>query len=353
MVVDDVDINRMILSEILSDDYDVYEAADGMEALKIIFEDEILPTAVLLDIIMPKVDGFEVLEKLKADPKTANIPVLFITAADSVSTESRVLKAGAVDYVSKPFNPDVVKTRLDNHISLKRYQNNLEEMVAEKTSEVTKTYEQTLEVLATIIEYRNLESGEHVKRTVMLMRIFVEKLLTIPMFRELLLDVHYESMIKAAALHDIGKIGILDSILLKPGRLTEDEFEVMKTHTQVGSGIIDSIAEPLSDRDGYLEYCKEICLSHHERWDGKGYPNGLKGDEIPLSARIMSIIDVYDALVNPRVYKPSFTYKDAIEIIVEGRGTQFQKELVDAFLEVTGEFQALEESMREENSVTS
>ena len=347
LVVDDVEINRIILHEMLQEEYDVIEAESGDEALDILFNQKIIPTAVLLDIIMPGIDGFEVLSQIKSHYETEKIPVLFITAADADTNESRGLRAGAADYVSKPFNPDVVKTRLDNHINLTRYQTDLEQLVEKKMSEVTKTYEQTLEVLATIIEYRNLESGEHIRRTSLLTQIMVTRMLTKPKYRGVLLSGNFNSMIKATALHDIGKIGISDSILLKPGRLTEEEFEIMKTHATIGGEIVDSISEALPDDDMYLKYCKEICKFHHEQWDGNGYPTGLKGEEIPLSARILSIVDVYDALVNPRCYKPPFSHEDALKIITDSSGRQFDPDLVEILLEVSDKFWELEETLQD------
>jgi putative two-component system response regulator len=347
LIVDDVEINRMILREILVDQYDVIEAQDGEETLDILFKQNVRPTAILLDIIMPGIDGFEVLRAIKNHAETHKIPVLFITAADSDTNETRGLKAGAADYVSKPFNPDVVMTRLDSCINLMRYQTELEGLVEKKTAEVTKTYEQTLEVLATIIEYRSLESGEHIRRTTMLTQIMVNEMLKYPNYREILLAQNYESIVKASALHDIGKIGIPDNILLKPGRLTDEEFEIMRTHTLIGRDIIDSILRTLPDNAMYLKYCREICYYHHERWDGKGYPTKLKGEEIPISARILSIVDVFDALVNQRCYKPPFSYEEATNIIIEGSGTQFDPELVEVFLKMSDAFWHLEESLQD------
>jgi len=347
LIVDDIEINRMILREILQDDYEIVEASSGSEAFELIYEDNISPTVVLLDIMMPGIDGFQVLERIKSSNNTKNIPVLFITAADSEETESRGLKAGAADYVTKPFNHDVVRARVDNHINLARYRHNLEQLVAKKAAEVTKTYEQTLEILATIIEYRNLESGAHIRRTTLLTEVMVAKMLEVDKFRPLLLAENVLSLIKASALHDIGKIGISDSILLKPGRLTPEEFDVIKTHTTIGSQIIDSIAASLPDNDMYLKYANDICHYHHERWDGTGYPSGLKGDEIPISARIISIVDVYDALISPRCYKGAYTHEVSLEIITEGRGTQFDPDLVDLLPEIADIFRSVEEGHRD------
>ena len=347
LIVDDIEINRMILREILQDDYQIVEAASGGEAFSLLYDGGVTPTVVLLDIMMPDIDGFEVLERIKHENSTKSIPVLFITAADSEETESRGLKAGAADYVTKPFNHDVVRARVDNHINLARYRHKLEQLVAKKAAEVTKTYEQTLEILATIIEYRNLESGAHIRRTTLLTEVMVAKMLDMEKFRPLLLAENVLSLIKASALHDIGKIGISDGILLKPGKLTPDEFDVIKTHTTIGSQIINNIAATLPDNDMYLKYANDICHFHHERWDGAGYPCGLKGEEIPLSARIISVVDVYDALVSPRCYKAAFPHDVSLEIITEGRGTQFDPDIVDLLPELSAIFKSVEESHKD------
>ena len=347
LIVDDIEINRMILQEILQDDYHVVEAATGEEALKILFDDKIPVTIVLLDIMMPGIDGFQVLEQIKGNSETKNIPVLFITAADSDETESRGLKEGAADYITKPFNHDIVRARVDNHVNLARYQHGLEQLVVKKAAEVTRTYEQTLEVLATIIEYRSLESGAHIRRTTLLTEAVVGKMLTVESFKSALMAENVHSLVKASALHDIGKISISDSILLKPGKLTPEEFDVIKTHTSVGNDIIDSIAATLPDSDLYLKYAKDICHYHHERWDGKGYPRGLKGEEIPLAARIVSIVDVYDALVSPRCYKGAYTHEVSLNIIVEGRGTQFDPHIVDILPDIAPLIRTIEESHRD------
>ena len=349
LIVDDIDINRIILREILQDDYDILEAASGKEALDILFPESSkprnpLPIAILLDVMMPGIDGFEVLERIKKNEITKNIPVLFITATDSEESESKGLTAGEADYLTKPFNYDIVRARVENHITLARYNHNLEQLVAKKTAEVSKTYESTLEVLATIIEYRNLESGAHIRRTMLLTEAIIAKMQEMEKFDSVLGEFNIHSLIKASALHDIGKIGVPDGVLLKPGKLSEEEFDIMKTHTTIGSQVIDSIASTLPDSDNYLKYAKDICHYHHERWDGKGYPAGLKGEEIPLAARILSVVDVYDALVSPRCYKPPFSHEDSLKIILEGRGTQFDPEIVDLLVEVTDDFIQIEES---------
>ena len=352
LVVDDIDINRMILHEILHTDYDILEAGSGMEALDILFPAngkpaEILPTAILLDVMMPGMDGFEVLEIIKKNEITKNIPVLFITATNSEENETRGLITGAADYITKPFNSVVVRARIDNHINLARYRHNLEHLVSIKTAEVTKTYESTLEVLATIIEYRNLESGAHIRRTTLLSQVLIDGMLKSESFKAQLAELSIPSLVKASALHDIGKIAIPDGVLLKPGKLTNEEFNIIKTHTTIGSHVIDSIALNLPDNDQYLKYAKDICHYHHERWDGHGYPVGLCAEEIPLAARIISVVDVYDALVSPRCYKEPLSHEVSMNIIMEGKGTQFDPNIVDILPDVADAFKQVEEAHRD------
>jgi len=352
LVVDDIEINRTILCEILRGDYQTVEADGGVSALECLFDShgrarKVLPTVVLLDVMMPDIDGFEVLKRIKSHEETKNIPVLFISASDSEQAESRGLSSGAADYITKPFNHDIVRARVDNHVNLARYSHNLEELVAVKTSEVTRTYESTLEVLATIIEYRNLESGAHIRRTTLLTAALVAKMLKLKKFKAALKSENIPSMIKASALHDIGKIGIPDNILLKPGKLTGEEFDVIKTHPTIGSRIIDSIAENLPDNDLYLKYAKEICHHHHERWDGRGYPGGRQGDEIPLSARIVSVVDVYDALTSSRCYKDAFSHEISLDILLKERGAQFDPDIIDIVPSVADVFWKIVEDNRD------
>jgi len=348
LIVDDDEINRIILTEYLTEDYNTLEAADGQEALELIERlksENDLPSAILLDVLMPKMDGFSVLKHLKSDTATSHIPVLFITAEDGAASEARGIREGAADYIPKPFSEEVVKLRLRHNIELMHYQHNLEQLVEQKTDELSRTYGQILEVLATFVEYRSLESGQHIRRTSLLTEVLIDRLTHAPEytdFRELLPPPVAQAIIRATALHDIGKIGIEDRILLKPGKLTAEEFEEMKKHTVIGGQMIDSMITTLGDSAQYLTFCREICLNHHERWDGNGYPFGLSTSEIPLSARMLSLVDVYDALSNPRVYKPAFPHEKALEIILEGRGTQFDPVLVDAFLSVADACKDLE-----------
>ena len=339
LVVDDIEINRIILHEILSEDYEVRQAANGIDAISLIFDGSRKPDLILLDLMMPQMSGFEVLEILKSNIETRNIPVIIITASNASDSEYKGLSLGAADYITKPFNPDSVKVRVDNHIELKLYREELERLVDKKANEHIETRDKMLEALATIIEYRNLESGRHVMRTRVLTEIMLDHLLKNPKYENLFSQSDRRIIVKAVSLHDVGKIGIPDRILLKPSPLTTPEFDVMKTHTVIGSEIIDSLIA--ADDFEYLRHCKDICRYHHERWNGTGYPDGLVGDDIPISARILSVVDVYDALVCKRIYKSPFTHDNAIRIITESSGVQFDPDIVKAVIEVEDKFKAV------------
>jgi putative two-component system response regulator len=335
LVVDDVEMNVMILEEILKDSYNTISAGNGVEALEKLHSAKILPKIILLDVEMPKMTGKEMFEVLKADENLKRIPVIFITAAED--SESDLLAAGAMDFISKPFRPEIVKLRVKNQIELKNYSDNLEKMVAIKTAEATSTLDNALQGLANVIEHRDLESGDHVKRTQLYCRALLNYLIdSNSIYSDELKRMEPDIISKAMALHDVGKIAIPDRILLKPGKLDDAEYAIMKTHTTHGKEIIGELGNV--EESTYLRYCRDICYSHHERFDGKGYPQGLKDGAIPLTARIASLADVYDALVCARVYKAAFTYEDAIRIIAEGRGTQFDPVLTDAVIKVQDEF---------------
>lgn len=343
LVVDDIDINRIILTEILSDTYEVKQAANGTEAISILQNPEDRPHLVLLDIVMPGMDGFEVLLFMKSEPNLCKIPVIFISATDE---ERKGLSIGAVDYISKPFEPDIVKLRVSNHIELSLYREKLESVVAQKVNELVSTKQLFLETMADLIEYRSLESGSHVKRTGELAEILVNQLIKTGRYKEDLVGENKDLLINAMTLHDIGKIGIPDSILLKPCKLTPEEFKVIETHTVIGGQVIESLMLgnkeekylKQGEQDEYLKHCYDICRSHHEHWDGKGYPDGLSGKSIPLSARIAAVVDIYDALVSERCYKKAFTHEEALEILKESAGGHLDPEIVDALIEVNEQF---------------
>jgi len=338
LVVDDVEANVLILEEILKDDYNVITASNGKEALKKLETVDPLPKILLLDVNMPQMDGREMFEIIKADKNLQRIPVIFITIENDSETE--LLEAGAVDFINKPFQPQIVKLRVRNQIQLKNYSDNLEEMVADKTAEATKTLENALQGLANVIEHRDLESGEHVKRTQLFVRALTDYLIeSNSVYAEELVWLKPDIIMRSMALHDVGKIAIPDKILLKPGKLDPGEYEIMKTHTTRGMEIIHELGDV--NTSIYLKHCEDICYGHHERWDGNGYPRKLKDEEIPLPARLASLADVYDALVCARVYKSALPYEEAMKIIVEGRGTQFDPIITDAVVKIQEEFKAI------------
>jgi len=338
LVVDDVDTNVIILEEILKDDFKIITAFNGREALVKLKTADSIPKIILLDVNMPQMNGKEFFEILKTDSTFKRIPVIFITIENE--SESELLDAGAVDFINKPFLPEIVKLRVRNQIALKNYSDNLETMVAEKTAEATKTLDNALQGLANVIEHRDLESGEHVKRTQLFVKALIDYLIdTGSIYAEELKRLQPDIIMKSMALHDVGKIAIPDKILLKPGKLDPAEYEIMKTHTTRGKEIIEELGDINSSL--YLKHCEDICYAHHERWDGKGYPRQLKGDKIPLPARIAALADVYDALVCARVYKAAMPYEEAIRIIKEGKGTQFDPVITDAVIDIQDKFKEI------------
>jgi putative two-component system response regulator len=338
LVVDDIDMNVMILEEILKYDYCIITASNGKEALEKLNDAMELPKIILLDVMMPEMNGRQMFEIMKADKAFRRIPVIFITAEND--SESELLAAGAVDFINKPFLPEIVRLRVRNQIELKNYSDSLEMMVAEKTAEATKTLDNALQGLANVIEHRDLESGEHVKRTQLFVETLCDYLINSgSMYAEELISLKPDIIMKSMALHDVGKIAIPDRILLKPGKLDPDEYEIMKTHTTRGKEIIGELGDVNSSL--YLKHCEDICYGHHERWDGRGYPRQLAKDEIPLAARLASLADVYDALVCARVYKAAMPYEEAIQIILDGKGTQFDPVITDAVVEIQHRFREI------------
>ena len=343
LIVDDMDINVMMLEEILKGEYKIITANNGKEALRVLRTVATLPKIILLDVMMPVMNGRQMFDAMKADDVFRRIPVIFITAEND--SESELLAGGAVDFINKPFTAEIVKLRVRNQIELKNYSDSLEEMVAEKTAEVTKTLDNALQGLANVIEHRDLESGEHVRRTQLYVSALCDYLIISgSAYAQEVFDLKPNIIMKSMALHDVGKIAIPDRILLKPGRLDPDEYDVMKTHTTRGKEIIAELGDITSSL--YLKHCEDICYGHHERWDGRGYPRQLKETEIPLPARLAAIADVYDALVCARVYKAAFPYSEAIKIITDGKGTQFDPIIADAVVHIQDRFQEIAEQYK-------
>ncbi len=336
LIVDDAPENIRILSELLRDKHTIMFARNGQDALRLA-KDSPQPDMILLDVIMPGMDGYEVCQALKKDESTADIPVLFITAQNNEKEESKGLSMGGVDYVSKPFRASLVLTRVDNQLELKKHRDRLDELVRERTKELYLTQEATIESMASLAEWRDPETGLHIKRTQKFVQILADYLALDERFAPELDAKTRELLYLSAPLHDVGKVCIPDSILQKPGRLTEEEFEIMKEHTVRGKAVLSSTDSKLGS-DSFLRIARIVAYSHHERWDGKGYPQGLAGNDIPLCARLMSVADVYDALTSRRVYKPPMPHEKAKSIIVEGRATQFDPDVVDAFLALEDAF---------------
>jgi len=300
LAVDDSFINIKILQEILHEDYNVITAVNGKEALEILGDICPLPKLILLDFIMPVMTGSEMFELMKTNEKLKRIPVIFITSKNE--SEVELLTAGAVDFINKPFKAEIVKLRVRNQIELKNYSDGLEEMVAKKSAEITQTLDNSMQGLAGAIEDRDVESGEHVKRTQLYVKTLADFLVeSDSIYADELVKLQPDIIMKAMALHDVGKLAIPDKILFKPGKFDDDEYEIMKTHTTKGKKIINRFGDINSSL--YLKHCEDISYGHHERWDGKGYPRQISGRAIPLTARLASLADVYDALVCARVYK--------------------------------------------------
>ncbi|MBV6342576.1 response regulator [Candidatus Magnetobacterium casense] len=338
LVVDDTPDNLTLMSGLLKDKYKVKVANSGERALKIANSDS-PPDLILLDIMMPEMDGYEVLRRLKTSPATGDIPVIFLTAKAEVEDERLGLSLGAVDYITKPISPPIVMARVGNHLQLKamrdflRQKNEfLEQEVRRRTEEITAIQDVTVLALGSLAETRDSDTGNHIRRTQHYVIALANHLRTNSRFGWFLTDKNIVSLFKTAPLHDIGKVGIPDNVLLKPGKLDDNEFAVMKTHTVLGKKAIEDAEQRLGTEVEFLRFAKEIALSHHERWDGAGYPEGLSGDDIPILARIMAVADVYDALICKRVYKTPMTHEQAKNIIVQGKGTQFDPDVVDAFV---------------------
>ena len=347
LVVDDTPDNLSLMSGLLRTDYKVKLAPSGERALQIV-AGESKPDLILLDIMMPDMDGYEVLRRLQFNPETENIPVIFLTAMSASDDETVGLELGAVDYITKPINPAITLARVRNHLQLKRardllthHNHYLEQEVARRTRQVAELQDVTIRAMASLAETRDNETGNHIRRTQHYVEALARQLQNHPRFAEELTNDAIEMIFKSAPLHDIGKVGIPDRILLKPGALTPEEFEVMKTHTTLGLEAILAAERETTQDNPFFRYAKEITYSHQEKWDGSGYPQGLVGNTIPLSARLMAVADVYDALISVRVYKPAFSHEQAVQIIEEGRGSHFDPDMVDAFMTLSEEFRRI------------
>jgi len=337
LIVDDTASNIKFLYNLLRDDYNVSVAVNGEDALKLARSNE-PPDLILLDVMMPVMDGYEVCRLLKENDNTSKIPVLFVTAKSEIEDESFGLSLGAVDYITKPISPPIVKARVRNQINLYMYREHLEEIVKERTESLRDSHIDTIYRLASVSEYKDNETGLHMKRISRYAKKMAEVL-----GKD---DEYCELIYHASPMHDVGKVAIPDKILLKNGSFDAEEWEIMKTHALIGSEILQGSASP------FLQMATIIAANHHECWDGSGYPVGLKGEDIPLAARIMNITDQYDALRSKRPYKESFNHQKSFDIITKGDGRtmpqQFDPEVLSAFVVVSDEFDDIYESSSDE-----
>ena len=363
LIVDDEPANLSVLSQLLDHHFRVCACTSGKHALKAVLK-EPRPDLVLLDVMMPEMDGYTVLEELKSDPETRDIPVIFVTSLDDELDEQQGLRLGAVDYITKPIKPAVMLARVNAHLELKegrdRLKNQnvwLEAEVARRTEENTFIQDVSLRVMAGLAETRDSDTGDHIARTQAYVETLARELQSHPDLSAELDEISLARIVKAAPLHDIGKIGIPDEILLKPGELSAEEWDIMKSHPRIGGDAIRrAIDRALAAGDGdegdlkpesleFLEIARIIAKHHHERWDGTGYPDGLSGKEIPLPARLMALADAYDALTMDRVYKTSMKPDEAARTILEEKGKHFDPDIVNAFQRVRGSFEKIRETL--------
>ncbi len=344
LIVDDTSENLALLSDLLELDYQVRAASSGARALRVA-SSQPKPDLILLDVMMPDMDGYQVLRLLRDQPDTADIPVIFVTALDSSGDEEQGLALGAVDYITKPVRPAILRARVRAHLELKAARDWLQDRNAVLEAEVARRMEEnsliqdvSIRALAHLAETRDPETGNHLRRTQAYVRVLAQGLRHHPRFAPVLTERNIQILVKSAPLHDIGKVGIPDHILRKPGPLTPDEWTVMKTHSRLGRDAIE-LAEQDSEKPvEFLSMAKEIAHYHHEKWDGSGYPEGLAGEAIPVPALLMALADVFDALSSARIYKPPLSIPESVQIIRDGRGRHFDPAVVDAFVASLDEF---------------
>ena len=353
LIIDDSAENLNILSELLRPEYRVLAATSGERGLRVA-NDNPKPDLILLDVVMEGMDGYAVFDQLRNNQRTRDIPIIFLTALSDPGDEEWGLLLGAADYIAKPITRSVVLARVRAQLEAKRARDwlknqnaTLEAEVARRMAENDLTQQVTIRALAHLAEARDPETGNHILRTQGYVQRMAVGLRAHPRFSTTLTDGYIDLLARSAPLHDIGKVGIPDSILLKPGKLTAEEWEVMKTHAKLGSDAIEGAEHDIQKSLAFLSVAKEIAHWHHEKWDGSGYPDGLAGDAIPIAARLMAIADVFDAVISQRVYKAAMSNEEAREIITAGSGKHFDPDVADAFLEGFDDFVAIAERYRD------
>jgi putative two-component system response regulator len=342
ILADDDPTNLAVGSDALDEYYDVLTLNSGARLLKTLEKN--IPDLILLDVEMPEMNGYEVIKRIKGKPETAHIPVIFLTAKSDDENELEGLSLGAIDYIIKPFSPALLRKRIELHLlvesqkrELVNFNSNLQEMVDAKTRMVVELQNSVMKTMAELVECRDHITGGHIERTQHYLKIMLDALVKEKIYEKEVPSWNITLVLQSAQLHDVGKIAIEDGILKKPGRLTAEEFEKIKEHPAFGKKVIEKIKESTTERD-FLDYAEVIAISHHEKWDGSGYPYGLRGEEIPLLGRLMAIADVYDALVSERPYKKAFTHEEAARIIADDSGKHFDPVLVSLFLGVSDKF---------------
>jgi putative two-component system response regulator len=353
LAVDDTPANLSLLANLLRDDYQVRVANSGQKALDLAFAAP--PDLILLDVMMPEMDGYEVIRRLKADARTARVPVMFLTAKNSVEDEEFGLSLGAVDFIHKPISPPIVLARIKSQLQIKSWQDFLQnenvwlqQEVERRLTAITRLQDASIWVMVSLAEFRDECTGNHIRRTQEYVKALAEEMARLPQYAELLTPQYIDLIAKTAPLHDIGKIAIPDNILLKPGKLTDEEFAVMKTHAQRGDDMLARAGGLMGDEAAYFDVARQIARSHHEKWDGSGYPSGLAGDAIPLSARLMAVADVYDALMTRRPYKEPMSHEQAAGVLEKGCGQHFDPEVIAAFRQLQGHFVAIAAQWQDE-----
>lgn len=332
LIVDDTPQNIHILLETLKDSFAIMAATSGEKALEIA-QGPTPPDVILLDIVMPGIDGYEVCRRLAQDVRTKSIPVIFITSLNEEQDEARGLDLGALDFITKPFRPGIVKARVRNHLELKRHRDNLEELVAEQVEQIADAHIATIFAMSKLAESRDDDTGKHLERTQTYCHLIAQHLAGMPQYQGTVDEEFIATIFHASPLHDIGKVAVPDAVLCKPGKLDEEEFKIMKHHTTRGAETLFIVAKRFPDND-FLNMGLDIARWHHEKWNGSGYPDGLAGEDIPLCARIMAVSDVYDALTSKRCYKEAMPHEQACNILKKDAGTHFDPALVNAFMAI-------------------